>query len=150
MQTRREDTGGESKCIYLVDDDNVCLEPRVIFTQFHLNIDGTQDLNTNFEEVFGPPSSSCYSSSNLCGILLNPKTVIVGIIQPSAPTVWSIAINAFPAERFDWMFSVHYWAKCADCLNCLWKEFNFHDSILEISRYYQVNCCNFNLNCPFV
>ena len=87
MQTRREDTGGESKCIYLVDDDNVCLEPRVIFTQFHLNIDGTQDLNTNFEEVLGPPSSSCHSSSNLCGILLNPKTVIVGIIQPSAPTV---------------------------------------------------------------
>ena len=54
MQTRREDTGGESKCIYLVDDDNVCLEPRVIFTQFHLNIEGTQDLNTNFEEVLGP------------------------------------------------------------------------------------------------
>ena len=54
MQTRREDSGGKRKCIYLVDDDNVSLEPRVIFTQSHLNIDGIQDLNTNCEEVLGP------------------------------------------------------------------------------------------------
>ena len=38
MQTRREDSGGKRKCVYtvyLVDDDNVSLEPRVIFTQSH-------------------------------------------------------------------------------------------------------------------
>ena len=57
MQTRREDSGGKRKCVYtvyLVDDDNVSLEPRVIFTQSHLNIDGIQDLNINCEEVLGP------------------------------------------------------------------------------------------------
>ena len=55
MQTRREDSGGgETTCMYLVDDDNVSLEPRVIFTRSHLNIDGIQDLNTNCEEVLGP------------------------------------------------------------------------------------------------
>ena len=55
MQTRREDSGGgETTCMYLVDDDNVSLEPRVIFTQSHLNIDGIKDLNTNIEEVLGP------------------------------------------------------------------------------------------------
>ena len=50
-----EKTVGERGNVYiLVDDDNVSLEPRVIFTQSHLNIDGIQDLNTNCEEVLGP------------------------------------------------------------------------------------------------